>query len=294
LFKGGTYFRASDPGLPGNNITVEVIEASAPTSLTTGEAYCIFTNQNLQFNENVIGATTKVLDIKGTYQDLWIIDQLNTSPRARRYSISLRIAFLKQQGLPYTLPAPVELGTFTFDKLFTDPGKLSVLLQKKTAGFTSEDTIIIAPRTRMYQLLLVPAPTPDPSAPPPTTSVIGPAFGWDIADLRLKVTASDKWIEMKERSGAAADPVTGVMVPNLSPIDAQDDGVDDPFLSPFKASNLENGDGLPSSPNTEVSGPSRSLVHVNYGEEPNGVLGVHNTVYEWVGDSSIAGSWKAY
>jgi hypothetical protein len=65
-------------------------------------------------------------------------------------------------------------------------------------------------------------------------------------------------------------------------------------LTVFTVKNLENGDGLPDNPNREKTGPSRSLCFVNYGEKPDGSLGEHNTVYEWVGDSASAGSWKSY
>lgn len=293
LFAGGTYFRASDPGLPGNNISVQIIEVQAPTTVGTGEAYCVFTNQNLEFSQNVIGkAEPKILDIKGTYQDLWIIRDLNTTnPRTHYYSISLRIRNDVLSGNYSTLPAPTLVSDFSFGKLFSHKGKLSVLLQKKTELFTAEDIVIITPRIKMYPLSAVLAP--QPAEIPGEPVVPDNRVSWSPAALRASVSASGTWVQMMERSGTVS--VNGMPPePNPNPFDAQDDGVDDVFLIPFGPLNLANGDGLPASPNTERTGPSRALVHVNYGELLNGTLGEHNTVYEWVGDTASAGSWKAY
>jgi hypothetical protein len=117
-------------------------------------------------------------------------------------------------------------------------------------------------------------------------------YGFSIEDLRSKVQGNE-WIEMLERSGPSTD-AGGIVTPNPNPVDLQDPGTDALFLTPFDTTSFENGDGLPASPNLESTGPSRSLVHVNYGELPNGALAETNTVYEWVGDSSTAGSWKKY
>lgn len=285
MFAGGTYFRARDPGMPGNNISVEVYEYEPYTGIGTGEAYCVVTNRTPVFIENVLGPVkTTILDIKGSYADLWRIDQLDTlTPRARYYSISLRIAFQIQQATPYVLPAPTELGTFTIGKLFTDSGKLSVKTAENGSIFTPASLVSIAQRTRIYALSGIEV-IPPIEFPGPTL------YGWSIAALRAQVNAADPWIEMLERSGPSGDPP----VPNPDPPDHQDDGADDIFLLPFSETNLANGDGLPDNPDRERTGPTRSIVKVNYGEQPNGKLGEHNKVYEWVGDSASAGTWKTY
>jgi hypothetical protein len=203
----------------------------------------------------------------------------------------LRISFARQEALPFTLPTPTELGEFTFGKLFVS-GKLSVQLTKKSSPYASGDRIFIAPRTRLYSLSALTATPPAD----PVTGVAGASqTGYDIADLRSKVNASNPWVEMKERTPLPAS--TGDGLPVLLPttyIDAQDKLQDELVLTTFEVKNLANGDGLPANPNTEKTGPSRSIVHVNYGELENGSLGEHNTVYEWVGDSASAGSWKKY
>ena len=291
LWAGGTYFRARDPGSSGNLCTVEAF-AYSPS-----EAYCRITNTGLLYSENVTGAECSVdlleyeSKVSGEFQDLYELYDLDTdTPRARKYSISLRISFARQEGQPFTLPAPEELGLFTFGKLFVS-GKLSVQLTKKSSPYASGDRIFVAPRTRIFSLApltVTPPATPEEPAPVSVT-------GYDIADLRSKVNSANIWVEMKERTPAPAAPEGGGPAPTpTSYIDAQDKLQDALVLTAFAVSNLENGDGLPDNPNRERTGPSRSLCFVNYGEKPDGSLGEHNTVYEWVGDSASAGSWKSY
>lgn len=276
--------------MPGNLNTVEVFAYSP------AEAYCRITNTSLLYSENVTGAECVVnlleydSKINGEFQDLYELYDLNTdTPRIRKYSISLRITFARQEGLAFTLPTPEELGKFTFGKLFTS-GKLSVQLTKKTLPYASGDRIFIAPRTRLYSLSeLTVTPLPDAA----TGVAASPAIGYNIGPLRTAVNASNLWVEMKERS--LIIPIDGT--PPIEPssyIDAQDKLADALVLTAFSVKNLENGDGLPDNPSREKSGPSRALVHVNYGELPNGSLGELNKVYEWVGDSASAGSWKSY
>ena len=247
LFEGGTYFRVREPGLPGNNITIEVFQYEAPTSLSTGEAYCIVTNRNLKFDENVTGPVkTSILDLSGTYADLWQVDQLNTvTPRARKYSISLRIAFKRQEGVPYDLDADpdnevtmTELGRFTLDKLFT-ADKLSVKTASDGSPLTSGSRIFIAPRTRIYKLSVVQI---DPPADPPGGVI---TYGWDIADLRAQVNANDPWIEMLERSGPTDDGMGGPPIPNPNPNDYQDEGTDADALTPFRSEERRVGKECP-------------------------------------------------
>jgi len=292
LWAGGTYFRARDPGGSGNLLTVEVFK------YTDDEAYCRITNTGLLYSENVTGAECKVdlleLDSKtsGEYEDLYEIYDLDTTqPRARKYSISLRIKFARQNGST-SLPAPEELGSFQFGKLFTS-GKLSVQLTKKAAPYTAQDRIFIAPRSKTFALskhVVVVTPPDDGSGTPPTSTTY---TGYNIASLRSAVNAANIWVEMKPRTAIPAVPEGGSM-PDITYIDAQDTRQDDPVLMPFNVVNLANGDGLPENPDREKTGPTRAIVHVNYGEKDDGTLGVVSKVYEWAGDSSSAGSWKTY
>lgn len=292
LWAGGTYFRVREPGMPGNLCTVEVF------AYTPAEAYCRITNTGILYSENVTGAecTVELLEfetkVQGEFQDVYELYDLNTdTPQARKYSISLRIRIAQQNGQPFVLPTPEELGMFTFGKLFSS-GKLSVQLTKKSSPYASGDRIFIASRTRLYALsALTVTPLPDP-----TTGVSAAAeTGYDIAELRTAVNASNPWVEMKERTPVPAAPEGGGPAPTIETyIDAQDKLQDALVLSAFTVKNFEAGDGLPDNPSVEKTGPSRSIVHVNYGELPNGTLGELNKVYEWVGDSASAGSWKSY
>jgi hypothetical protein len=277
--------------LPGNLCTVEVFAYSAD------EAYCRITNTGILYSENITGAECSVdllefdTKVQGEFQDLYELYDLDTdTPHARKYSISLRISFARQEGQPFTLPTPTELGEFTFGKLFVS-GKLSVQLTKKSSPYASGDRIFIAPRTRSYSLLAL---TVTPPADPATGVAPAAQTGYDIADLRTKVNASNIWVEMKERTPVPASVEGGPVLFPSSYIDAQDKLQDDLVLTAFEVKNLADGDGLPDNPNVEKTGPSRSIVHVNYGEKDDGSLGEHNTVYEWVGDTANAGSWKKY
>lgn len=287
LFAGGTYFRSIDPGRTANNITVQLVKE-------VDDYYLIVTNRNLQYDENVLGPTglkTKILDMTGSnWNDLVRIDQLDTvSPRAQTYSISCSIAFARQNGQPFTLPAFTATVPFTLEKLFAISGKLAVKIEKNTANFTSANVISIAPRFKIYKLLALSVPaTTDPA----TGTTTGPFDGIDIVDMRAQVNAAKIWIEMLERSGTqASDPAAP---PLAVKFDEQDDGVDDPVGSVLVETNLSGGDGLPDNPTVEKTGPSRSIVFINYGEKYNGSLGETNTVYEWVGSDAVAGEWKAY
>ncbi len=284
LWAGGTYFRSRALGLQQNKISVEVIEYE-PAGLIDGsanpiaDAVCIVTNYNIERAENVTGpATPAVLRMSMKSNEYVEFDQLDTlTPRARKYGISFKIA--------PDAPVVTDLGRFSFSTLFHTAGLLSTKLTPDVPVFTPTDKIRIEPRHRVYRLETITVTDPDTSLP--TT-------GWDIAKLRDAINGSDPWIEMKERSGPTDDGMGGPPIPNPNPADVQDTGVDAPFLTPFAETFLSGGDGLPDSPNNEVTGPSRSIVHVNYGEADNGELKEVNIVYEWVGDSALDGTWQRY
>ena len=284
LFAGGTYFRAREPGGTGNNISIELIEYTSEVPGEEGlqKATLVVTNHNTLYTENLIGP----VDIQSLEQQLkWNefikIVNLTTTPSAQNYSISLQIA----------PPESVQenLGAFSFSSLFYVKSKLSVKLTPRTAEITALSEIVIKPRTRMYDLVTVSKTTePTDGSSPVTTS------GWGIEPLRALVNANDPWIEMMERSGTPLGTDTEPGVPLEVKFDYQDDGIDDDFASAFSDTYLSGGDGLPLVPSAERTGPTRSLVHINYGETYNGQLAVANTVYEWAGDTASAGEWKTF
>lgn len=280
LTLGGTYFRARKAGATGNLLSVEVLEITPP-SASNHEAYCVITNHEPLASENIDGnLTAPILSLKGTYADLWKFENLNTTPTAHYYSISLRIAFRIQQGESYDLDVdpenevqheligPAPLGTF-----YSSP-KISIKTASGASPGGANTTAFVKNRQRIYRLSTTNSVASTSSEAPASTSKV-----WDVLNLRAQVNASNPWVEMPARSS-----------------DVQDDGEDnlETGLRPFARTNLTSGDGLPLSPNRESTGPTRAVVHLNYGEEPNGKLVEMNEVYEWAGESSSNGSWVRY
>ena len=262
VWAGGTFFRSRSTGLQQNNISIQMIEFAPPGS--NGDAICVVTNRNVNVSENVVGKVkTSILSVALPYTDQIIIDQLHTTPRARNYSISAQIGGATTVGP--SLP-------FTFSRIFSMPGLVSAKFTPTVQEFAETDTIVIKPRVSVYRLSAVQATAADGT----------PTSVWSIDDLRAQINQHDPWIEMPER------PVGG------TPADVQDTGADDIGLTPFSEVFLSGGDGLPSAPNMESTGPVRSIVHVNYGEAHNGALVVINRVYEWAGDTAQSGSWQVY
>jgi len=267
------------PGQLGNALSVQVIEYA-----DTAEAVCVITNYSIKSDEMTTGpVTVEFFDMQLKSNERIEIDRLDTIPRARNYSISFKIA--------PAVETFVELGTWTPSRLFAPPGKLAALITPTAPVFTPADKITMTPRKRVYRLVAKTAtPLPDP-----VTGVAGPAVtGWDIDDLRAQVNASDPWVEMIERTPGTVDPAGGPPVV-LGPLnDAQDRLQDALVLTPFAEKLLSGGDGLPNTPIGESTGPSRSIVHVNYGEAYDGTLDELNVVYEWAGNSALEGSWVSY
>lgn len=278
LFKGGTYFRSRELGLQQNLLSVAVIEYTQPT-VATPDGVCVVMNHLNLTAENLTGpATASQLRVSLPFTEYVEIDQLDTpTPRARHFSISAQIG-----------ATPGQIGDdipFSFSRVLHIPSKLSVKLTPNAAVFTATDRIVIKPRFVVHRLEAV--TVTDPAT---DTSVTG----WHIDKLRTQVNANNPWVEMLPRSGPTDDGMGGPPVPNPNPADVQDTGLDAAVLTPFGQTFLAGGNGLPDSPNNEVTGPTRSIVHVNYGEAPNGVLKEVNIVYEWVGDTAQSGTWRSY
>jgi len=271
LYAGDTYFRSRGVGQEQNLLAVQVIDA---------DAACVITNYDGSVSEQLTGpATAQLLRVGLPPSDYIEIDQLHTpAPRARRYSISFKIA-----PPPPTLKATL---SFSFSRVLSIPGQLSAKLTPGKAVFTASDKIVIKPRYRVYRLAPFTAP------PDPVTGLPG-VSGWGIADLRAQVNASDPWVEMLERA-FTGDPLGGPPVPNPNPPDVQDVGADGPVLTPFPETFLTGGDGLPLIPGSEKTGPTRAIIHLNYSEAQNGALNETNVIYEWAGVTALDGRWALY
>lgn len=268
LVAGGTYFRSKETGVLMNQLTVQVVEF---TDLGGLKAKCVISNRTPLVNECVTGPiSTEYLDtLTLNWNEYYTIQPITlTTAHARRAA-----KLLDSGGEVITLLPDVNL-----TGLFYEKGKLAVKLGGLT-GLMAD--IVIQPRFRVYNLL------PKTATDPVSGSTV---TGWDIDDLRQQINASDPWVEMMERSGA--DPTTG-LAPEPA-FDVQDDGVDDLVLTAFDEQYLMGGDGLPLVPSATETGPTRSMIHLNYGELYDGSLGVVNTIYEWSGSGVSDGNWSAY
>jgi hypothetical protein len=112
-----------------------------------------------------------------------------------------------------------------------------------------------------------------------------------LADVRLAINSVSKLIEMLPPDIDIYDTrpsdVETAIDPNTNELMYK-------FLE-FPETYLSSGDGLPLTPSGIITGPERSLVHINYGEDISGNLTyLINNVYEWVGSSFKNGKWELY
>lgn len=268
LFAAGTFFRARDPGQAGNLLSVTIVDYGGDPR----EGYCLVTNYALSTSENVAtppGVSVELLKLNLKPLQQLVIDSLTTTPAAKIYSISCKIA----------PPPPVLLETLSLLGLNANLAAKAVVAKLKHDGtpLTPADTITIQQRTRIYPLV------------PDVSFDIIPQPGWNVAALRAAINADNPWLHMPTRGYDAADgaifnPISGL----VPPVDAD--------VLPLEMSEtfLLGGDGMPADPNAERTGPVRSLVFVNYGENDKGELKPVSAVYEWAGENSTQGSWIKY
>jgi hypothetical protein len=271
LFAAGTFFRAKEIGNGGNRLSIQVINYEGPPR----EGYFVVTNRNLRTSENVsapTGVTPELLRLDISSLERVTIYNLNTTPRARRNSISLQIA-------PPPPPPALELGPVDLSRPIVIPGVLALkLMVEEGTVFSPSDEIVIQHRKEVYPL------TPDATLLPP------PVLGWNISSLRTLVNSSSQWLQLPPRGYDAQDgPIPGI--PPDGPTPPEDAEVLDLELP---ETFLFGGSGFPETPIQESTGPARSLVHINYGENEEGVLREISQVYEWAGDSATDGGWVKY
>jgi hypothetical protein len=290
LTAGGTYFRSRETGLKANLISVQVLEYPA-TDTRPKTGFCVVTNYGQAVDEMVTGPVkADIFDMQLKSLDVIEVTDLHTSSARANYSISSKIAPAFAQA--------VQIACTWKNSLLVVPGYVAVKLTPGASGFAQTDVVTITPRIKVYELVAKTV-TPDggsgsagiPGYIPPTTG----GTGWDIDQLRANVNANDPWIEMMERTPqSTSDGGAGPAPPRAALNDVQDTGSDAEFLSPFVEARLHGGDGLPDDPGREITGPSRSLVLIAYGEDYHGKLTAINTMYEWAGESAREGGWKPY
>lgn len=283
-----TYFRAVDAGGSGNRISVGIVQVG--TTNPTGTLYV--TNHNSKKAENIIfqNSGTKVdvdfLDVSEmNFNEKIICTPVSISnPSALKiiHSISVQIA----PNGPITVENK-DLGIMNLGSSFVVPGVCSFAFKTSTV-IAPGDSITITPRVQSFPLSWITVTIDNPE---------GQAYifnGWDIEALRALVNAKvaqSGWVEMMPRSSETPAVPGGQPVPIEPPFDVQDHGADSYVLATFSDAYLSGGDGLPETPDGERTGPSRSIIHINYGELYNGSMGNVNVVYEWSGDNHINGEW---
>lgn len=270
LHAGGTFFRSVRRGQDANKLVLRVVEELVPSpqgrlvvhdtsispALSVTSSGGITANQVQLFNLSLAWDQEIRIELQGG------------SPRAGLYGISWQI------GGGETLLQ--DLGNVALNKVSTyqELASFKLLITSWPPGAT----IVLRPVVQLFPLTWISITDPE----------LGTLSGWDIPPLRTLVNStSDALITMPIRAGG--DPM--VIIPGA---DAQDTGDDAMFLTAFGPTPLAGGDGLPPSPAGLNTGPDRTLVHLNYSELDNGLLGVLNHVYEWVGDSASVGSWQRY
>lgn len=243
LLAGGTYFRSRLTGQQANAISIEAFEYGP------GKARVIITNHNTVNEENISGPVDiNLLEQHLEWNEGYSIINLTTTPTARLYSISSQIA-----GDVITYQ---DIGAFSFSRIFNVPSKVSAKLSLKSSEVTPSSEIRIGSRYKVYELAQISKPGGTPEAPTTET-------GWDIEGLRAAMV-NDPWVQMPERGS-----------------DPQDTGQDETLLTMFERKYLSGGDGLPLTPAGIHTGPSSSLIHLNYTEAESGALIETNQVFVW-------------
>lgn len=137
--------------------------------------------------------------------------------------------------------------------------------------FTNPYTI--KPKIRIYPLI---------SKSAQDTETQAQVSGFDLTVLQQMVADDEfKIVEIPPRIGGVS-------------WDVQAEGSDALVLSPFGRVFLKGGSGLPAAPNSLNTGPSRTLVHLNYSETYDGGMGTVNAMYEWRGNNEVVGSWELF
>ena len=271
-FTDDTYFRATEPGQLGNLIS---IHATEPDDKNAGFFYV--TNHQVRELEMVTSSkpiSFAFLDVGNLEFNESITLEFITSQTHRTfYSISLQI-----RARPIQITR-TDLGIRTLGDTVVTPNGSSFRILPEHTQASPGDTVTISGRVQKYPLKWVKVSTTGSDG---TTTEFN---GWDIEELRAKVENNpNSWIEMMPRSFKDKAPV------QIPPYDAQDEDEDSPVMDPFSAY-LSGGDGLPDEPDGQKTGPSRSIVHLNYGELHNGTMGLVNVIYEWRGASNVDGEW---
>lgn len=276
LWAGGTYFRSMNPGKDKNNIFLK-------TYIENGDTFLIISNRNAGKLNSISGDCD--IDItQNRLDDNEVLVIYKNEMVIKKYKIPLITKCKIQLKEPYTLPAPALSMPISFSSKITVGDTALEIKSMK------DIEVIISAKNRVYKL----APKHIPSS---NTSgeQTEERNGWDIPALRALINADDPWVEMVPRPeiGATSSNEASTSAQAWNVNDVQDHAPgDDLVLSQIAETSLAGGDGLPDSPNLENTGGVRAVIFVNTGENKDGTVAEHNTVYEWAGEDSTNGAWK--
>lgn len=271
-----THYRSYERGEQANLIKLLIVEDLTLEPGNPNEGLFVEHNLVLKPSEQIFAVnipipTVELYELRLAWNEEVRITLENEMLVAKKYGIRWQIA-----AGPDPFP-PITLGIVTKNRVFS-AGGITFKLPLGPADFSPTSVVYLRPRTRRYTL--VPHDVTDS-----LTSIV--STGWDPSALRATVNADPaSWVRLPERGTSPTPPTTDAE-------DKQDEEVDADFLVPFGPTPLKGGDGLPTSPGGNT-GPDRALVHLNYSELEDGSLGEFNRVFEWVGDSSVVGSWQRY
>ena len=275
-----TYFRATEPGGPGNAISIGIVQVGKSPGTPQGTLFVTNhttkTTQNLLVNGNSHVEFDFIDCSSLNFNETLTFTILSPLTLRAIHSISLQIA----PNSPVTVEHR-DLGLVNTRDLFYGPKGVSIQLNVGHSRLIPGDSFILRPRLQQYQLVWTDVVVKNPDGTEKTYS------GWDIPNLRTRIKNNpSSWIQMLERSGNA--PNTPPVIP---PFDHQDEGYDEPVLATFSDTFLSGGDGLPATPDGQQTGPTRSIIHLNYSETDNGAMGLVNRIYEWSGTNYKQGEW---
>lgn len=254
-----TYFRAKEPGIAGNKISI----AAFPTG---NAGLLVVTNHNTINEESVVSDEKIEFTMLSTdqlvYSDLITVtvesgNKLNIKTYTRTFTGVNTATTILQTESVFDARYVVSVGTKCMFKL---------------AGTHEVGTAFtIQPRLQIHPLKKI--TVTDPKTPVSYS-------GWDPQSVRQLVqqrAAVDGWIEMMPRG-----------------FDIRDTTLGEPeyVFESFPDTYLTSGGGFSPTPSNEVTGPTRSIVHVNYSERYDGSLGTANRMYEWAGSDSTNGYWR--
>jgi hypothetical protein len=265
-----TFFRAKEVGEYGNKISIQLETSVTETTKVTLTVSAPIHTTVPEFSGTNSGRISNIIITQFSRpQDIVI-----TAISGTTFSVISNLG---------------DLGTAESKKLFRHSDIAFTIISNTQFTIGDTFTLSIVDPTETYISLanenLNPEPI-DPEAP----VIPSPAY----AELRLAVNTNSKLIEMPERGYDYVDLVGTDVRTGRNVRDIGTEAVDGPLITNVPKTFLSGGIGLPNIPTGIHTGPERTFVHINYGEQPNGEVSEINKIYEWAGSSQYNGHWGIY